>query len=335
MVRPRLFLARLSEERTLDKQNMVGYAIEYKYCGSAGSSMSYWNKYALAAVLATAAAAFYMARSRADIPSDIRDAPKAYEELANTSGPAALLVQPQTPQPPPPPDITAKQIAQARSYGAYGIALNSNLPDDFVKLMLLDLELLAGIRPNDRRPTSLHSNIFGRVHGDDYLRFLGAGVAEIRMGPVHPAETERTVAYVSALQPSVINLRPRHFSYSEIFRIATLVHETRHTGKTTVNWPHVKCPGDLRDAALRGRVACDGTPLGAYGATCVMMESIPKNCANCGGKVRMDAELYSWETCDRVLPSQRKPDYDLGSYSTEGVVYGVDDIPGDNLHFSR
>ena len=140
--------------------------------------MTIHKRYALGAALAVIAAAAYAGGFRRDIPADLRDAPRAYEELPNYSGPSGI--PPPLPSPAP-PSFPAERLAEARRHGAYGIAINSGVPDYYLRTLLLDLDFLGDIRPNNAGPTRLHAKIFGQVHGADYLRYLKAGVREIRM----------------------------------------------------------------------------------------------------------------------------------------------------------
>ncbi len=278
--------------------------------------MTIRKRYALGAALAIIAGAAYAGSFRGNIPSDLRDAPKAYEELTDFSGPSGGPVPP-SPEPLPFP---AEWIAEARGHGAYGIAINSSVPDYYLRVLLLDLDFLGGIRPNNERPTSLHAKIFGQVHGADYLRYLRAGVREIRM----EGNNEEFMAGVYGWQPSVIVLTPSLFREPEIGRIATYIHENRHTGKLKTSWAHVKCPEDFSVKEYRRKWICDNTVLGAYGAECIMLKNIHKGCANCGGKMRMDAELYFQDTCDRILTTEAQTALweDIGRYSVNGNTYG-------------
>ena len=102
------------------------------------------------------------------------------------------------------------------------------------------------------------------------------------------------------------------FKHPQVSRMMVVFHESRHTESQNGNWHHDSCPTPFKDkdgsdmksiwtgALLAGEPACDGTPLGSYGSSTIMLKNIQLHCANCTDKVRMDAGLYADDQLKRV-----------------------------------
>lgn len=99
----------------------------------------------------------------------------------------------------------------------------------------------------------------------------------------------------------------------QLARILVLFHEARHSEADHDYWEHVDCPVPYNDDAgqpiksiftglpLAGQPGCDVTPIGAYGASSVMINNIGRFCTNCSEKIKSDADLYSRDQVNRLM----------------------------------
>lgn len=95
-------------------------------------------------------------------------------------------------------------------------------------------------------------------------------------------------------------------SISQIYRLATYVHEARHSDGD--GWFHVSCPDSIEingrsysNGRMAGADDCDDTDIGAYGVEYTFLRSIKNSCSNCNEKTKLDAELFSDdEALDRI-----------------------------------
>ncbi|MDD5655986.1 MAG: hypothetical protein PHF00_01870 [Elusimicrobia bacterium] len=162
--------------------------------------------------------------------------------------------------------------------------------------------------------SDLQKSVFGPLAGSVYLAWLAARVKTVGVDyrvadavaytqpPLYPEKILLTRAYASAAHP-------------QIARISVLLHEARHMEVKGRYWSHVRCPVPFRDARgedmlsfwtgenLSGQPACDRTAVGAYGIEVIMLRNVSRYCLTCGGKVRMDADLYARDAFNRIIDS--------------------------------
>lgn len=159
--------------------------------------------------------------------------------------------------------------------------------------------------------TKLHEKVFTRVDGLTYIDWFGSRVNTIGFDP-----DDRDIAYVTEGPKLWLGTRYVTWHRPLIARVVVLFHEAWHTESANEGWPHVDCPNPYNDkngnsvsgisvkklAGFKG--ACDDKALGAYGVAAIMLKNIQRFCANCTGKVRMDAGLYGDDNVKRVIGSQ-------------------------------
>ena len=151
--------------------------------------------------------------------------------------------------------------------------------------------------------TALHQKVFGAVHGQNYLDFVGKGVRSFHFEPA----VFGGLAYVSDEDPNAITVSGQLFTpdFPAIMRIALLLHEARHAGSGKGVWTHADCPTPLLDgngrevragdgSSMSGvKEGCDSKALGAYGVQVIFLGNIMQHCTNCTGKMKQDAAIMA------------------------------------------
>ncbi len=167
--------------------------------------------------------------------------------------------------------------------------LSPLMPQEYRQMLKEDLRFIASI-PKTNVGTPLHHKVFGGpVSGETYLRWL-----EQRMYRIKYTEAKRYEAAVAfnRKNPNIFlrgNNKKRHsvfftpatyFDSDRIERLATIIHEARHTD----GFQHVNCqePGDLdmydrlsHNFSVEGK-ACDTVAWGSYGAELIFKFNLLK-----------------------------------------------------------
>jgi hypothetical protein len=186
-----------------------------------------------------------------------------------------------------------------------------------------DLSFVAAIQGSGA--TKLHQQVFGAVDGPTYIKWFTDRVKSVGYDP----DEDDAIAYVdisteTGTDHSKIWLAQGYSEKSrpQIARVDDVFHEARHTEDAHGNWEHVDCPNPYQDDKGKdvvdhegGKVggmelACDNTPVGAYGVAGIMLKNIQSFCVSrgCTKKVRMDAGLYSADDVQRVIGTQAAQD---------------------------
>ena len=170
--------------------------------------------------------------------------------------------------------------------------------------------------------TKLHEQIFKQVgsptqvDGPTYLRWFASRIKKVgfRNDPVK----RPPLAYVLAGPRLWLTQNFTTLRLPQMYRIAVMFHEARHTEPVNDGWPHVRCRKPFRDEngediqslfskePLAGEEACDRTPLGAYGTEVIMLKNIQEYCRKCTAKVRQDAGLYGDDALKRIIDAKAK-----------------------------
>jgi len=199
---------------------------------------------------------------------------------------------------------------------AYNFQFDSDVPQNIQKQILDDLEFIKSI--DSKTQSDLHKQIFGRVGGDDYIRFFDSRVTGIGMDACGGGNAVACV--IPFYDPSKMWLTENYvkFSHPSIARTMVIFHESRHTETQNGNWGHATCPRPFLDADgkpiksiwtgadLAGEPACDRTPFGSYGSSMIMLKNISKFCTNCSEKVKMDSGIYADDQFKRVIDARAK-----------------------------
>ncbi len=212
--------------------------------------------------------------------------------------------------------FTPQEAAQAlKTFGIkimkeVGFTFDRNVPADIQQQMKDDLAFIKTIQGSGATP--LHKKIFGDVDGPTYINFFETRVSAIGMNSCGGGNAVACV--IPFMDPSKMWLTKNFikFKHPQVSRMMVVFHESRHTESQNGNWHHDSCPTPFKDkdgsdmksiwtgALLAGEPACDGTPLGSYGSSTIMLKNIQLHCANCTDKVRMDAGLYADDQLKRV-----------------------------------
>jgi len=186
------------------------------------------------------------------------------------------------------------------------LGFDPNVPSALRRQTLADLAFVAGIR--GQGASRLHAAIFGPVDGSTYIRWFLSRVRWIGMD-----WGSEGLAYAMAGPKLWLTRNYVNRCHAQVFRVAVLFHEARHTEFEHRYWPHALCPRRFTDEAgdavrslltgelLAGEPACDATPLGSYGTELAMLKNIQRFCANCTEKVLMDAGLFAEDSRRRML----------------------------------
>lgn len=195
-------------------------------------------------------------------------------------------------------------------------AYDPSVPPELRRQLNADLAFVRGLRYGAATP--LHRQVFGRVHGDDYMRYLQDRVRSVG------AASCGALAAVACVKPfddrSKMWIGPGYSSLGlpQIYRLLVVMHEARHTEVAHWFWGHVRCPDPFKDEngqdikgifsgqPLAGQPGCDREPLGAYGVGLLFVKNVEKHCTGCTGKLRMDAAFYADDTLKRVYEPAAK-----------------------------
>jgi hypothetical protein len=178
-----------------------------------------------------------------------------------------------------------------------------------------DFDFLGSLQGADATP--LHRQVYGPLEGTAYLRWFDARVHSIGSRVCGPPAAVACVA--PFLSEHTMWIAPTYstFNLPQIYRLLVVLHEARHTERAHAYYGHVNCPendlegrpltGIFSGVPLGGKPGCDRTALGAYGAGLLFIKNVGEHCANCTGKVRMDAGFYADDTLKRIVD---RPAYD-------------------------
>ncbi len=201
---------------------------------------------------------------------------------------------------------------------ASNLQFDSNVPQDVVKKVQSDLDMVTGIQAAAQSP--LHSTIYGKVDGPTYMTWFGQRIRAF--GYDNSGDVGEAVAYNPTADGDPAD--QGHMMVTDYFvkgnqpqlaRVLVLFHEARHSEADHDYWMHVNCPTPYNDdngqpiksifsgVSLAGEPACDETPIGAYGASSIMINNIGRFCTNCTDKIKSDADLYSHDQVNR-MPAQ-------------------------------
>lgn len=130
------------------------------------------------------------------------------------------------------------------------------------------------------------------------------------------------------------------YAFPQIVRIATLVHEARHSDCTggisrsdlqklqngdipenhSCGHLHVRCPAGHD---YEGAFACDGEAWGAYSIQALYAAALVKNCSNCTAEEQNQALMIFSDSLNRVIPAEAMLAGKLGApdMSSSTVVY--------------
>ncbi|MDD5656974.1 MAG: hypothetical protein PHF00_06935, partial [Elusimicrobia bacterium] len=187
-----------------------------------------------------------------------------------------------------------------------------NVPAAVKEQMARDLDFAGSIQAE--QASRLHREVFGSVDGPAYLRWFASRIKAVGFDEAESDPT--TMAYVLiGHRPWKMWLTRNFVAYSQpqIARVMDMFHEARHTEPDHGHWRHVVCPtpfldqdgrevrGILSGRPMAGKAACDREAVGAYGIEVVMQRNIFKYCRTCGGKVRLDADLYAGDSLKRII----------------------------------
>ena len=218
--------------------------------------------------------------------------------------------------------FTSLKSAPAQSpapESAWPVAFDANFPDVLKRQAFGDLDFAAGLRGD--KVSSLHQKFFGPMQGSSYRRYFTDRISSFGAASATGAAGAPSCGLSTALacvMPEVDHTKmwitPNYSSLNlpQIFRVAVIFHEARHTEAANKFWTHIKCPTPFLDAngrdikgiaglPIAGLPACDDTPEGAYAVELVLLKNVADSCANCTGKVRMDAKFYVGNTMERIV----------------------------------
>lgn len=198
---------------------------------------------------------------------------------------------------------------------ARALPFESSVDSALRRQLEADFDFLSSLRGADATP--LHRQVYGPLEGPAYLRWFDARVRSIGSRVCGPPAAVACVA--PFLSEHTMWIAPTYSTYNlpQIYRLLVVLHEARHTERAHGYHGHVNCPendlegrplvGIFSGVPLGGKPGCDRTALGAYGAGLLFIKNVGKHCANCTGKVRMDADFYADDTLKRVVD---RPAYD-------------------------
>lgn len=159
--------------------------------------------------------------------------------------------------------------------------------------------------------TPAHLNIFGRVDGNDYIKYLLSRIKVI--GFDKNPKFSGMIARIDINQTDRLLFTNQILTHklSEIYILDILFHEARHTEDAEDNWLHIKCPqknvvgeiivGELNNKPLEGQYACDNYAYGAYGSTAILLFNISKFCVTCSPQTRAEAAKVGFLSLKRVI----------------------------------
>lgn len=200
-------------------------------------------------------------------------------------------------------------------------SFSQNISPEIQQQITQDIEAVKAI--NGGTSSALYKEIFANrnLNGSDLLAFFNKRISNFDKNDCGggPAVAACVIAWIS---PDTMWITPSYekFSMPQIFRISVLFHESRHTEDDHQNWSHARCPvpflddngkdivGIFSGAKMEGALACDETPLGAYGMQAVLLKNVEKYCTSCNEKTTMDAQLFGDDTINRMssLPARQQ-----------------------------
>lgn len=201
-----------------------------------------------------------------------------------------------------------------------GIRFDRDISQELKKQIQVDLEFLASLK--GEQTTKLHQEIFGPFNGSSYQDFFKKRIFDVGMDDCGGGPAFACVMPFSDANKMYLSENYVKYSIPQMFRIYTLLHESRHTETKNDNWPHVNCPSPFLDkdgkdivGIITGRKmealpACDDVARGAYGIEVVIGKNIEKFCSSCTEKTRADAKLYADDTRKRIIGDEAIRDLD-------------------------
>jgi hypothetical protein len=180
---------------------------------------------------------------------------------------------------------------------------DANVSADLKFQVLGDFQFLQTIQSAKASP--LHQEIFGRVDGENYLKWFDARVFQFGVDTCGGAGS---VACQKSEFKHKIFVTNNYITlgYPQIARLMTVFHEARHTEDENNNWPHALCSlfYGYRSIWTGGRLnwhyACDRTVYGSYGSASIMVHNVAQFCTNCSEKVKADAKIYADDQIHRI-----------------------------------
>ncbi|MEK7234039.1 MAG: hypothetical protein AAB268_09505 [Elusimicrobiota bacterium] len=197
-----------------------------------------------------------------------------------------------------------------------GVRFQDNVPAAIQNQMREDLDFLQTIQGNGASP--LHREIFGPVDGPSYFRFFESRIKTV--GYNEKDHRPDVLASVDIAEPDTLWLTQLYAKVNvpRIYRLAALLHESRHAEDENFNWPHSDCPDPFKDekgddirsivtgVPLAGLPACDRTAVGSYGIQTIMLKNIERFCSSCNESTRKYAGFYGDNFFKRIIDREAK-----------------------------
>lgn len=205
------------------------------------------------------------------------------------------------------------------------LRFDGDIPESVRLQMSQDLEFIQGIQGQSASP--LHQKVFGPlVEGKAYVRFFAKRIQRVGRNDCSGG----MACVLSFYDSHKMFISDDYINYDipQVLRLASLIHEARHSEEKELFWPHANCPVPYVDAnknpirgiitgkLLEGTSSCDDDVLGAYGVEVIFMANLQKRCTNCSQKTLMDAALYAADSAKRIIGQSAvtKLNQDLGFF---------------------
>src|SRR3989338_2814539 len=194
--------------------------------------------------------------------------------------------------------ITTLFFAILTSPPAFSLEWDTRIPATFKIFMENTLHELYTMEGRQNSP--LHQAIFqGPSHGKTYQKWLNKRIQKISLSTncnvaAHiDSEGPPGILYISKCS----NLNPT--SDDKAYWLSIFIHEARHLESHQQFWKHSVCTDDFGSI-----MACDHSPLGAFGAEKVWAKNLLMSCHNCSPEILTQLEkIYEDQTVwNKLMP---------------------------------
>lgn len=188
---------------------------------------------------------------------------------------------------------------------------SQNMPAELRMLMIEDFNFVRSIAGNGA--SELHRQVFGKVVGHDYIKFINQHVEEIAFDQdKNECDNDPSTVACADIDAPVKRIwvtKAYLGSHLEpIDRISLLLHEAKHLEKE--RWMHVPCLKEDKidetgrrygEPSLAGLEACDKEGLGSYGVQVIFLKNIENFCTSCNTKTKELAARLAEEYLTRLI----------------------------------
>jgi hypothetical protein len=151
--------------------------------------------------------------------------------------------------------------------------------------------------------------------GADVVRFVDQRIQVIELDQTQKCGGKAIACLQHSVDPNRMLLTPSFFSRwrSRVDRVATIVHESRHSDPERNGYEHALCPffnfrdedgnpvvSKINGKSLAGGAACDHVALGSYGISVVLLANIGWRCTNCSSEDREVARHAARDQLARI-----------------------------------